>query len=310
MTFEDALKLARDLLSRSPALLRKGTLETESEQIVIGAFRRATGRGRTFSRADLYVRVIHPFPSEGVPFITRFCEERVQGKALQYVLGYQYFLNHEYEVDPSVLIPRPETEILVFETMQFLKRDGIDPKLGVEVGLGSGCVSIELLKIFHRMTMVASELSTEAQAVAERNARAILGEGPQGTGRLKIRTPKSATEVLEPFPEPAADGQAIRADFIVSNPPYLDDFSEMDEEVEQNEPHHALLAPHGDPLYFYRRIAEDAPKLLVPKGLVFLEVPHERAREVADLYRAKDYEVAVMRDLTDRERVVRARLKR
>lgn len=294
-TFEEALKMTSQILERSPFMAARGGIESETEQLVIGAYRKATGRGRTFSRDDLYVRVTEPFPREAGEQLMTWAQARSRGEPLQYLLGYQTFLHHEYEVNPSVLIPRPETEVLVFEVMQWFKRQVRQPEIGFEVGVGSGCISIELLKLFPGLRIFASEVSEKALETATRNAMKILGN----LDRLDLRMAQKAEDVLEPFP-----GDPL-ADFIVSNPPYLIDETEMDEDVRQYEPSLALLAPAGDPLYFYRKIVQDSAQYLKPKGMIFFECPHERIDEIAELFNS-DWSVDLIPDLNGRKRVLRA----
>lgn len=297
-SFEDALKMAGVILGTSPTLIERGTIETEAEQLVIGAFRQATGRGRTFGRNDLYVRVMDVFPKEAGERLVVMANRRAHGEPLQYLVGYQYFLNHEYEVDSSVLIPRPETEILVYEAMQTFKRQITQPISGLEIGLGSGCISIELLKLFPGLFMAATELSPDAIALARINADRILGKD---SNRLAVFRSETKDEVFE-----ALRG-SIRTpvDFIVSNPPYLASKEEVDADVLNHEPSTALFAPEGDPLFFYRRIIEGADAYLRPNGFLFFECPHERIDAIGRLF-GKDWRVEQFRDLTGRPRVIRA----
>lgn len=297
-SFEDALKMAGAILGTSPTLVERGTIETEAEQLVIGAFRQATGRGRTFGRNDLYVRVMDVFPKEAGEKLVVMANRRAHGEPLQYLVGYQYFLNHEYEVDTNVLIPRPETEILVYETMQTFKRQIVQPVSGLEIGLGSGCISIELLKLFPSLFMTATELSQGAIEVARRNADRILGKDSQ---RLTVFRSETKDEVFE-----ALRGSIrMPLDFIVSNPPYLASKAEIDSDVLNHEPSAALFAPEGDPLFFYRRIIEGAEAYLRPNGFLFFECPHERIDAIERLF-SQDWRVEQFRDLTGRPRVIRA----
>ena len=304
-TFEDAIKMAAIILGTSPTLAERGTIETESEQLVIGAFRKASGRGRTFGRNDLYVRVMDAFPKEAGEQLVVMANRRAHGEPLQYLLGYQYFLNHEYEVNPSVLIPRPETEILVYEVTQTMKRIFEQPKLGIEIGLGSGCISIELLKLFPTLTMIGTESSPGAAEVARKNAEKILGANY--AERLDIRLVRDSNEVFGPI-EDAPWLRAGRADFIVSNPPYLLGASEVDSDVLNHEPKGALFAPAEDPLYFYRKILDGAEAFLKPSGYVFFECPHERIDRIGALF-GSDWKVDGYRDLNDRPRVLRGEWK-
>ena len=297
-TFEEALRFTQASLLRSSFIRENNLVETESEQLVIGAYRRYSGRNRTFSRNDLYVRVLDVFPKEASKILIDYCDKRVSGIPLQYILGYQTFLNHEYDVEPGVLIPRPETEVLVYEVTQFFKRQIQQPEIGIEIGLGSGCISIELLKIFLGLKMVSSEFSKTALEIAEKNAKKILGN----LDRLKIIAAQESNMIFEPF----ETNFHSRADFIVSNPPYLTHQDEVSEEVRLNEPNEALFAPKDDPLYFYKKIIGDAPHFLKLKGSIFFEIPHERSDQILNLFNPKDWSARELLDLTGRPRVIHA----
>lgn len=293
------------ILGTSPALTERGSIETEAEQLVIGAYRKASGRGRTFGRNDLYVRVMDFFPKEAGELLIVMANRRAHGEPLQYLVGYQYFLNHEYDVDSAVLIPRPETEILVYEITQTLKRQFEQPRLGIEIGVGSGCISIELLKLFPTLLVIGTEISKDAAGVAARNATKILGD--KFGERFDLRLVSGSRDVFEPL-EDAPWLKDGRADFIVSNPPYLVDATEVDADVANHEPRAALFAPVGDPLYFYRKIIEGAEAFLKPGGYVFFECPHERIDRIGSLFGAH-WKVDGFRDLNERPRVLRAEWK-
>jgi release factor glutamine methyltransferase len=295
-TFEEALKMTQQILASSGFMQSRGGIESEAEQLVIGAFRIASGRGRSFSRNDLYVRVLESYPKEAGEKLIAFSQARARGEPLQYLLGYQFFLHHEYSVSPAVLIPRPETEILVFEVVQWFKRSIHQPTQGVEVGLGCGCISIELLKLFPELKMRSSELSDSAIAVAEINVQKILGS----KDRIEIIKPEKKSHVLEPF---LNEGSLV--DFIVSNPPYLVNENEVDPDVLKYEPKSALFAPEDDPLYFYRHIVDLAPMILKEKGVIFFECAHERIQEVSELFNS-EWTVELIQDLNGRDRILRA----
>lgn len=282
--------MAKDILSTRRDLVERAVVQTEAEQIVIAALRK--GLGQSISRIELFSRAKDRLSEGAAKHVVTLAMARAEGKLLQHVTGTQFFLHHEYEVSPSVLIPRPETELLASMAMTRL----LSPALGLEVGLGSGILSIELLARFPQLRMIATEVSAEAKSVAIRNASRILGS--REAVRLELRD-ASPGEVLEPFV-----GLEGKADFLISNPPYLlRSRQEVDEEVDRCEPSVALYAPDGDPLYFYRKISEGAARYLVPRGWIFLEVPHERSREIADLFDPSEWTGEMVRDLSDRERV-------
>lgn len=304
-SFQEALRVSRQILSANHEIVKKDLLEVESEIIVIGAHRAATGE--LLKRSELLLRVNDRMPESSAEKVLLLSHQRAEGKLLQHLLGYGHFLNHEYRVSPVVLIPRPETEVLVSEALKVLRP--LKPQFGIEVGLGSGIISVELLSELQGLQMRASEISEKAIEVASHNASQIL---KLDIARLEIVRNNDPLKVLEPFlvkPSP-------QADFIISNPPYLDPkkTEEVDAEVIKHEPHQALFPPtdargHLDLLHFYRKIAVDAPKLLRKGGYVFLEVASERARETGGLFAEDHWMVTMIHDLTGKERVLVAQLK-
>lgn len=301
-SFREGLKVARRILSRNPRLVSDQLVDTESEQIVLAAFRFATGKA--LNRMDLFLRMDDALPAAAGDKLLEWANLRSEGRILQHLTGFQAFLDHDYEVNSSVLVPRPETEMLVATAVEELEKRGHPPLLGLEVGAGSGAISVELLHSLPQLKMISTELMPEAQAMALRNSQRILGPAETAT-RLELLPVPRPDQVLEPFS--ARQGE-LPADFLISNPPYLikqgNASSEVNPEVFQFEPHAALFAPEGDPLYFYRKIAEGASGLLKADGLVFVEVPHERADAISLCFEKSGWRVRLLRDLNGRERVL------
>jgi release factor glutamine methyltransferase len=296
-SFNDALNAARTIISANLELVRKGLIDTEAEQLVIGAHRLTTHEA--FSRIDLFARLKDRLPEETASKLLVLAGQRAEGVPLQHILGWQVFLDHEYAIDRSTLIPRPETEGLVREAIQALSSPGqASPELGYEIGLGSGVISIELLNAFPSLKMIASEISQEASELALGNARKILKDG---SSRLTILRPSDAGDVLGSFPRE-------QADFLISNPPYLDEArsSEIEAGVLRYEPRRALFADNGDPLHFYREFSTKAAGLLKPDGRLFLEIAAERASETAEIFR-EHWQTTTLEDLSARPRILLAR---
>lgn len=243
-------------------------------------------------RSELGLRLDEELAQEAIAEARAQVRRRLAGEPLQYILGTQSFLGNEYRVGPGVLVPRPETEFVWTESFRVLNT--LHPCLGFEVGLGSGVLSIEFLRAFPSLKMHATEFLEEARSIAAANAEAHLGSG--WGERLRILTPADALDVCGAF-----DG---RADFLISNPPYLDESDEISSEVLRHEPRAALIPANGDPLYFYRAFAESAPRLLSPGGALFLEIAHERADEISLLFRAAFDRVECRSDLTGRPRLL------
>jgi release factor glutamine methyltransferase len=263
----------------------------------MAAFRASAGR--PISRTELYLRLNDRLPDETGDLLLLWAGKRAEGKPVQHVIGEQAFLDHDYRVGPDVLIPRPETEILVTRAIEELKRLPEAPRLGLEIGTGSGVISIELLSAFPGLEMVASELTPEAIARAGANARTILGDSQ--ASRLRILRSTEPTQVFEPFDA----GGTLLADFLISNPPYLTREDSVETEVLNFEPHTALFAPPSDPLYFYRAMAKEGATRLRPAAWAFLELAHERADEALALFVESGWKNATLvDDLTGRHRVL------
>ena len=146
-SFEDALKTARRILSSRGDLVSRGLVDTEAELIVIAALRASVG-GKSISRIELFSRARDRMPDMAGQKVVTFSMARAEGRLLQHITGVQYFMSHEYEVGPDVLVPRPETEALVERAIAELGTEKNPPSLGLEIGIGSGVLSIELLARF------------------------------------------------------------------------------------------------------------------------------------------------------------------
>jgi release factor glutamine methyltransferase len=191
----------------------------------------------------------------------RYLDERLRGKPTQYITKRTEFYGREFTVSPDVLIPRPETELLV-ETVLKLKPA---PGVLIDVGTGSGIIAITLALELAR-TIIATDLSFEACAIARYNA-INLGANVQFL----------EGDLLEPF----ADGSA---DIIVSNPPYvpLSDRASLQREVRDWEPSLALYGgPSGTAVY--KRLIPEAKRVLKPGGILALELGFGQSETVAEL---------------------------
>jgi release factor glutamine methyltransferase len=224
---------------------------------------------------------------------------RATGEPLQYITGHQEFFGLDFEVTPAVLIPRPETELLV-ETALELLRDTDAPRaapLLCDVGTGSGCIPLALLHERRDARAVAIDISADALRVAARNAaRHAL------TDRLTL----VASDCFA-----ALDPATCRFDLIASNPPYVaeSDLAGLQREVREHEPRVALT-PGGDGLSVIRRLVADSPRFLKPGGHLIFEIgfnQHEAVRQLIDprVWTVLD----IHRDLQGIPRTVALRLK-
>ncbi len=218
-------------------------------------------------------------------------EERVALRCrrvpLAYVLGNTEFMGLPFIIEPGVLIPRQDTESLV-EWVLEAEKEG---KSLLDMCTGSGCIGLSLAKLGGFQT-VLSDLSPRAIHVSRRNRRAL---------ELEDRVEICQGDLFEAL----AQGQ--RFDVIVSNPPYIETavIAELQDEVRDHEPMMALDGME-DGLFFYRRIAREAPQWLSPGGRIYLEIGYDQGESVPALLREAGFiDVTVRKDLAGNDRVVR-----
>ena len=227
--------------------------------------------------------------------LQKLVEERARRRPLQHLTGAQSFWRHELHVTPDVLIPRPETELLVEAAFEVL--GGAARPLAVDVGTGSGCIALSLAAELPAACIHATDISRAALAVAERNA-ARLG--------LAERVRFHAGDLLEPLMHLAG-----RFHLVVSNPPYIDpsEAASLAPEVRDHEPHVALFPP-GHRYSIYCRLVPQARQAVGPGGRLLLEVGQGMSDEVSRICSQAGFEVErVIPDLQAIPRVVVARLR-
>jgi release factor glutamine methyltransferase len=249
-----------------------------------------------WDRAALLARAAEGLPGEAQSRFDALIDERARRRPLQHLTGRQAFWRHEFLVTPDVLIPRPETEVLVEAALELLR--GQASPVVVDVGTGSGCVALSLAAERPDATVHAVDLSPAALAVAAENARRL---------GVAARIEFHQGDLLDPVA-----AWAGRIDLVVSNPPYVDpaEIASLAPEVRDHEPRAALLAPEG-PYGIYRRLAAAAGGILRQGGHAAVEVGRGMAAEVTEAFHAAGFErTENRRDLQDIERVVIARTAR
>ena len=224
-------------------------------------------------------------------------EQRAGGRLLQHLLGQQFFLNHDYLVSPSVLVPRPETEILVTHAIEWAKVVSSQRQKVrfAELGLGSGVISCEILAAIPEASGVASEQSADATIIAKENLLAVAGKGFEQRLQL-LMAPSSDTgfEIFLPHSP---------FDLIISNPPYVSPEDQIEAQVLREEPHSALFA-FSSVNAFYENFATHGRNLLRSGGRAFFEIPHERSEELGEMFNAAGFRALTLPDLTGRPRVL------
>ena len=222
--------------------------------------------------------------------IQHILQQLLQHKPVQYVLGEAWFYNLKLKVNEHVLIPRPETEELVEQLIKDRKSKLTDPKI-LDIGTGSGCISIAIQKNLPASLVTAIDISENAIALAAENA--MLHNSHVNFKQMDFLAEKK-WETLPMF------------DIIISNPPYIpiNEKEKLGKNVSLYEPHIALFVPNKSPLIFYEKIAAFGITNLRPSGKIYLETHESYAQKVADLFR-KDYEtVTVRKDMFGKERMI------
>jgi release factor glutamine methyltransferase len=237
------------------------------------------------SRSELYL-ADETLTEDQLERLRSVRERRQRREPLAYVLGEWGFRRLTLEVDRRVLVPRPETEVLVGRCLERL-RDAAEPRV-LDVGVGSGAIALSIAHEHPGARVLGVDRSADALAVARANLARSLADG-----RVELRRGDLLAGVSGPF------------DLVVANPPYISpaEYEELQPEIRLYEPRAALVG-----VGVGAEIADAAREVLIPGGWLLLECGDGQAAELAAELSGLGYrEVATTRDLAGRERVVEAR---
>jgi len=228
---------------------------------------------------------------------------RAAGEPLQYITGESYFMGFRFSVNPTVLIPRPETEILADIAIAYLQaRDGRDEAENVlDLCTGSGALAISIAISCPRVKVTASDISEQALLTAKKNA------ADHGV-RERVTFVKS--DLFDSFKhdESGNDNSNNKFDLIITNPPYIKtgELAGLQKEIKDHEPMSALDGG-ADGLDFYRRIAKDALLYLREGGCVMAEIGFDQAKDVSDIFLSAGFaNCESFKDLAGLDRIVKA----
>ncbi len=209
---------------------------------------------------------------------------RTKREPLAYIVGWREFYGRRFHVNPHVLIPRQETEVLVEQALEYINLSG-EPFI-LDLGSGSGCVAITIKLERANASVLGSDISTAALNVARANAKHLDADVPF------IESDAFTKMAWRKF------------DLIVTNPPYIGIHEELMPEVAKHEPSSALFAGETG-LDFYERLANEATPFLQPNGKLLMEVGHTQATAVRKLFVAHQWKhVATTQDLSSVDRVL------
>jgi release factor glutamine methyltransferase len=255
--------IARAIVEAAQILRQAGVPEARREAASL--LEHVTGHDRTF----MITHAETALSSSDVRSLRNLVERRAAGEPLQYITGHQEFYKLDFEVTPDVLIPRPETELLV-ETALALLDKTTHPARICDVGTGSGCIPVSILHERPAAQAVGVDISLPALRVAARNA---------ARHNVRERLALIASDCFA-----ALDARQTRFSMIVSNPPYVveDTLTTLQREVRDHEPHVALT-PGGDGLRIIRRLIADAPRFLDAGGYLLMEIGFDQHEAIQNL---------------------------
>lgn len=243
------------------------------------------------NRLTLYLEGARLLTDDVVRRADEIVERRCTRYPLQYILEEAWFYGRKFFVSPAVMVPTPETELLVESALTFIRCHQLRRPRILDIGVGSGVVSVTLANELTDCRITALDISAEALAVARRNAEE-LGQADH----IEFRQSDFFAGVSE----------AERFDLILSNPPYIaePDYDTLPPEV-LADPKLALTAG-ADGLDAIKVIVRDAPKYLAPGGRIMFEIGEQQAEQAGLLTQSdKRYEsIVILKDLNDRDRVV------
>ncbi len=238
------------------------------------------------NRTALFLRREEEISKEQLERFLEFVNMRKSHIPYQYIVKKQYFMGLEFFVDENVLIPRPETEILVEEALKRLKRGDVV----LDIGTGSGAIAVSIAKYFPDCTVYAVDISKKAIEIAKHNAK------KQGVLDRIFFIESDLFCNLPPN---------LKFDFIVSNPPYIKkrEIELLQEEVKK-EP---IVALDGgeDGLFFYKKIIREAPFYIKSGGKIGFEIGYSQKEEVTTLLEESGFkDVEIIKDLAGIDRVI------
>ncbi|WP_158828407.1 peptide chain release factor N(5)-glutamine methyltransferase [Mucilaginibacter lacusdianchii] len=217
------------------------------------------------------------------------------GKPVQYIIGHTGFYGLTFQVNPSVLIPRPETEELVEWVLETVNTSPNTTHCVLDIGTGSGCIAVSIKVNLPVADVSAIDISTAALKTAKQNAQANNAE----------------INFIEADILNAQDIIANEQQYtiIVSNPPYVTptDKTQMHINVMDFEPHTALFVPEEDPLLFYKAIADYASSHLVNHGHLLFEINESYGKQTVDMLTDKGFKnIELRKDMSSRDRMIKA----
>ncbi len=228
-------------------------------------------------RIDLYLEFDRPMQESELEKIRVLMKRRAKGEPLQYILGSVEFFGCRLQISSDVLIPRQETEILLYKACQFLEKFDLTDKVAWDICSGSGCLGIALKKKFPALRVSLSDYSSKALQIAKKNAE-----------ENGVEVEILEGDLLKPF-------SGKKADFIFCNPPYitLGEYELLEKEVKDFEPRMALVGGVSG-LEYYERLAKELPEYIKPGAKIFFEIGKDQGKSIIEIFSSPFWKTKVV----------------
>jgi release factor glutamine methyltransferase len=269
-----------EALNKAKSLLESKNLDNHAAQLLMEHVTQKSG-------AALLADLREPLTPEQHNIFWNKTDELLTGKPVQHIIGTEQFYGLSFEVNEHVLIPRPETEELVFGALE-RSRKFLECRVA-DIGTGSGAIAIAFKKERPEAFVAATDISEPALQVAKRNAK-----------RNEVDIDFRLGNLTEPI-------EGERWDVVLSNPPYIawEESREMSPTVLDFEPHSALFAD-DDGLFFYKQLAEKLPPLMNPQSLIGVEIGYLQGPAVSELFQKAfpSARVSIEKDVNGKDRMI------
>ncbi len=257
--------------------------ETEARALLAGLL--------NCSRTALLLHRDDLMDADEVETYREWVDRRLKREPVAYIIGHKGFMGFNFEVSPEVLVPRPETELLVEDALMETRDRGLQSAHILDVGTGSGCIAVSLARSLPEANILALDINEKALEIAARNA---------AKNSVNVRFLKS--DLFAELPQIQEGG----FDMILGNPPYVasTDLPRLEPEL-SFEPRLALDGGQ-DGLDLLRRLVHDSRTFLKPGGLLALEIGHDQGTRVRDLLEANGFEnIAILKDYSGHDRIAK-----
>lgn len=256
-TLDEVLRLSIDFLSRKAIPFPR----RQAEELLAAVL--------SMKRIELYMHFDRPMDEGELERCREWLARRAKGEPLEYIIGSVVFFGCQFAVDPAVLIPRPETEILLDKAVRRIKSAPLGGKTAWDICCGSGILGIALKKCLPELNVALSDISSRALEVAKKNSMQNQVEVALYLGNL-----------FAPF-------QGQKTDILFCNPPYISqsEYDDLDPQVKDFEPKEALLAGK-EGTEFYARLSQEMPEYLRPRAKIFFEIGAGQGEMIKNLFHA------------------------